>query len=551
MVSKLSFIDWVSITVILSYSFCCLRKCKKDALIEQSGSCFFLTSSLAIMTTLLPVFKLKNLLSHLDDNEFDGVFTKLRMNFGREYVMELMCSSAISSLLQNENHDSMDKITDIVTTIIRQKNQRRDPRVPAQQHITKLPTSVVGEIASYLPQRSYFRFTATNRKMFVDCHSPNRLSTLHLASRSLTDYSSISLQSYPKLSKLIFKLPRARSLSTINENCRRLKSVVILVDDINLCDGTALETNLHEFMVKNASGFYNVTTLAIYRRTAMIQSSLLIRLLSLFPNLNHLSLSGIGFRTSSMLQQLPSVCPSIRQLFCYVVPDDISILRTLSSTLDTLSLNQGSIDPVGLSFDNFDWLKLERLCLMAPSRNVMSQFLENAKRLKQICFAPNVYACSARMTAQGVGLMTRELFTDYPSLEFIYISTRGHFERICNSIHSGLYHTRKLERELLEIALHLDSSEIEDLDDFICNISKILTVISVSKTKQWMMTLEPHQQYDSRPMVKAIRELIDSYPGLDIKLLYRSTNTLVVGNSECKALPHRHWWNDCMAISFY
>ena len=147
--------------------------------------------------------------------------------------------------------------------------------------------------------------------------------------------------------------------------------------------------------------------------------------------------------------------------------------------------------------------------------------------------------------------MTKRLCTDYPSLEFIYISTRGHFERICNAIHNGLYHTRKLKRGFVEIALHLDSSEIEHLEDFMCNISKILMVISGSKTKQWMVTLERHKGYNLKGMAKAIREFICSYPMLDITLRHHSRTTLIIGNAGCKASPHEHWWNDGFTISFY
>ena len=60
------------------------------------------------------------------------------------------------------------------------------------------------------------------------------------------------------------------------------------------------------------------------------------------------------------------------------------------------------------------------------------------------------------MTAPEIEAMTKKLITDHPSFEFIYISTRGHFGMICNSIYDGLFNTRKVERKCLEIGLHLD-----------------------------------------------------------------------------------------------
>ena len=44
--------------------------------------------------------------------------------------------------------------------------------------------------------------------------------------------------------------------------------------------------------------------------------------------------------------------------------------------------------------------------------------------------------------------------------------------------------------ELLEIALHLDSSAITNLEDFMCSLSKIIITLGGSQTMQWMVTLE-------------------------------------------------------------
>ena len=193
-------------------------------------------------------------------------------------------------------------------------------------------------------------------------------------------------------------------------------------------------------------------------------------------------------------------------------------------------------------------------CTLPPTRtlNVMDQFLEKAKGLKQISFIPNINTGRKQpMTATEIESMTKKLLTDHPSLEFIYLSTRGHFERICNAIHQGLFRTQSRERNSLEIKLHLDCSEIEDLTDFMCNIHKIVVVLSGSKTKEWMLTLERHKFYRLNPMAKAIGNLISSYPGLDIKLLHHSWSTLIIGNSECRALTHQHWWNDIYRTDFY
>ena len=468
--------------------------------------------------------------------------------------MQLLCSSMMPTSPQSGNPDSIDSITRTVATIM----EERDPGshnsdAPIKKCISDLPRALVGEIASYLTRRSYSRFLGTNRKFFVDCHFPNRLTKLQL--HSLTDYSRVPLQTYTQLSDLRFRLPYFKTFNTntIAGHCLKLRTLRIHLKGVadDLSGPRALEIYLPLFMAQNKTGFRNVTTLIITNNKPE-RSDLLIKLLEFFPALTHLKIINIGFTKVTVVQKIPAVCPSIRQLFCRGMGADAFVLDSLKATVDTLSwfLRYGVVQDMSSS----DLSNLRRVCLVAPPRQLIEQFLENAKKLKQICFVPNVgQTRRQQMTDEEIGMITKQLFTEYSSLEFIYISTRGHFERICHSIHNGLYRTRKLKREFLEIALHLDCSEIEDLDDFMCNISKILMVIGGSKTKQWMVILERHQKFCLKPMATAIFKFTRSRAaaGLDITVLRYSFTKLIIGNSRCKVLPHRRWWNDGIKAVFY
>ena len=504
------------------------------------------------MSTSVALSKFNKLIPRLKDQEFDALFTTMRVQFGRQYMMELLTSS----LPLSQTKDSIDKIVSIAATIIRQ-------RKPPKRRFVDLPKSLIGEIASYLKQKSFVRFARTNHKIFADCHSPNALTNLDLI--GLTDYSLIPLGNYPNLRRLKFRLPQMDTFQSdvMNVHCPRLETLCIYVDGVgsrNITDGHSFGVYLERFIVRNVGGFRNVTTLCIRKRapTMMVTTNRLIRLFSLFPNLVHLRLH-CSMRCS-IPKSLTTLCPSIQQLFVRGLRDDISLLRSFRTMLDTLTWNLRSSDSMDLLSDTSDsstdwlsWSKLRRLCLMAPTQNVMDHFLENANSLKQICFVPNTRSpkWKQHMNAQQIGMTTKRLFTDYPLLEFIYISTRGHFERICHSIHCGLYRIRKSKRKYLEIALHLDCSEIDALADFMCNISKILMVLSGAKIKQWMLSLVRNKRYDLKPMAKAIRELISSYPGLNMKLSRRLWTQLTVTNKKCKALCHDHWWNDCVKTDFY
>ena len=500
-----------------------------------------------IMCSLPQIIKLKCLTAQLTDKEFDGLFTELREEFGREYVMQLLCASMMPTSPQVDNRNSIESITRTVAKII----EERDPSSQNSDEsdkkcITDLPRALVGEIASYLKRKSYSRLAETNRKIFVDCHFPNRLTRLDVP--KLTDYSRIPLQNYSQLRQLGFRLPYFITFNTpsIATHCPQLKTLVICLNDTtdDISGPAALEVYLDLFFAENSGGFRNVTNLVITNRKPE-KSDLIIKLLEVFPALTYLKCVNIGFSTITVAQEVATVCPSIRKLFCRGMAYDVFAVGGLKTTLETLSWSSRySVVP---ELPCGDWSNLRRLCLRAPARKVMKQFLVNAKKLKQICFVPNVGQTRRQpMTDEEIGMIAKQLFTDYSSLEFIYISTRGHFERICDSIHSGLYRTRELKREFLEIALHLDCSEISDLEDFMCNISKILMVISGSRIKQWMLTLEQHQKYSFKQIAKVLRKFIRSYlvSGFDIKILHRSSATLIVGNSRCTALSHRRWWND-------
>ena len=97
--------------------------------------------------------------------------------------------------------------------------------------------------------------------------------------------------------------------------------------------------------------------------------------------------------------------------------------------------------------------------------------------------------------------------------------------------------------------------EITDTTDFVCLLSRILLTLSKSNIREWMVILERHVNhrpyFDMRPIVTAIQEFTDMYPGLDIEQLSRSPTKLVIGNSGCKMKRHESWWDDCFQIHFY
>ena len=77
------------------------------------------------MASLLHSLKIKNVMAQLTDTEFDTFFAKLRHDFGREYLLRLVCGPIVSPSHQSPvTLVSMDTVSAFVSTII----EERDPK---------------------------------------------------------------------------------------------------------------------------------------------------------------------------------------------------------------------------------------------------------------------------------------------------------------------------------------------------------------------------------------------------------------------------------------
>ena len=463
-----------------------------------------------------------------------------------------ICSPMMPSPPKTNKNQSFNEISTTIASVTESREPNHPKSIESEQkRMTNVPAQLVGEISSFLDQQSYSRFSSTNRKMFVDCNSPNRLTKMELL--KLNQIRNVNFSEYPQLRYLQYSVHRDDSLSSravsISDYCHRLETLFISI-------GVGSDRELQQFVDSNSSGFDAVKTLVIWSRsTVSIRSKCFIQLLSLFPALKYLRIRKLAFNSPIHSDQLLATCPHIEKLFCDESWNELVILNGYSSKLDTLTLHPRHPD----DFNSFpiNWPKLHRLGLREPSYSMMDQLLVNAKKLKQICFAPVCYQTyvsqsrEQRMTASEIGKMTTKLFSEYPSMDFIYISTMGHFERICNSIHQGLFRSQKVERNTLILGLFIQSTEFEDSTDFMCNISKILTALSGSNTKRWKLKLQFDQSINSKEMRNVIEMFLGSYPGSGMNLQYCSSNVVLIGNGRGKVRTPKRWWNDCLNLGFF
>lgn len=199
---------------------------------------------------------------------------------------------------------------------------------------------------------------------------------------------------------------------------------------------------------------------------------------------------------------------------------------------------------------------LKRICLCALTSTVRIDAILNAnKSLHQIAFIPNV--CNPPVPSfadEVVKDITKRYILEQKSLEFFYVSTRRHFEAICDGIHRGIFMTKKLARKQMEITLNVDIQEISSAEEFVCSISKIVQILGISEIEEWIVCVDAHygsrglEVFDLDPMKLVLEELARSID--NVSLIKGSIMSLVIGNA-AEMSRHVHWWHQPIHIPYY
>ena len=230
---------------------------------------------MSALTALVDSIKFQLLVKQLDDVEFDTFLAKLWRRNGKGTVMQL---------LQSEYEEQHLPIRD----------QPRRHETTTGNSLADTPSQLIGEIASFLDYSSYISFSSTNRKMFVDCNSPNRLTQLDLSKFAVND-PSFCWKNYPKLNCLYLNLHQMPSLNisraAITQHCPVLRTLCLDAHR-NEEDPTY---SIDDFIADNIGTCGAINTLALFgfQKKEALNSQQLTRLLTEFPALTRLELVGM------------------------------------------------------------------------------------------------------------------------------------------------------------------------------------------------------------------------------------------------------------------
>ena len=171
---------------------------------------------MASATPLVSVLKFKSLNARLLDTEFDTFMSKMWRIVGREEILKLLCTPFLKEsndapVVNGGRSNLLDTMTTITSDIIQDRDTNSNPRT--KPNINNMPSCLVGTVASFLNQWDYIDFSTTNRKIYVDCNSPNRLQQLILD--RCNDYSTVPLKQFLQIRFLKFNLKQISEFKVV------------------------------------------------------------------------------------------------------------------------------------------------------------------------------------------------------------------------------------------------------------------------------------------------------------------------------------------------
>ena len=522
---------------------------------------------------LISLLKFKHLSAQLNDSEYDLFVCKLWRRLGKEQFSRALCALHMQKQWTVDRVNVQWKVADmmamceIVSEIRKKRETDRNPCTALD--ITNLPSSLVGEVASYLSQKSYSTFSMTNRKIAIDCNSPNRLQKLDLyRNDTFAEYPHFSMEQFTQIKAVRFKLAHFAQLQIKPGDafgaCNQLQTMII--------DGrNSKQQDVDLFINDSSRCFVSIQSLSLCHfgsrdrsaaSSSVLDSGRFIKMLSKFKALEHLKLFLVneaqGFESFD-IGQIQSICPQITSFAANgSLRQSISpFLVSMCPQLDSLCVDGSSLRNVIVA--NCDVSRLKRLCLSAFKIPEVRSLLFSNKNLREISWIPNINPTAApRLKTQDVEDTVKQILIEQPLLEYLYVSTRGHLEAICNGIHRGLFMSKKVKRKEFEIALDVDVREISNAEEFLCGITRIIHALGMCDIKRWIVCVDAHwpQRFDWESMEKSMKESVKWC--LLTVAVRGSSKRFIISNDCTRGFPltyskcrYSKWWQRGFVIPYY
>eukprot|EP01083_Nonionella_stella_P167231 561478_1 len=246
--------------------------------------------------------------------EFRHLITQLthgeRVAFLSELVesrLDIVLSGLFHHFAQSNQINEVNHFNKSLSDIIQSRKVKPETVSTRNIKLHQFPTAIIGYTASFLNQLDYINFSMSNRSIYLGCNSPNLLHALDLT--KISDYSSIDLASFPSVTNL--QIDPSKVLSSQPFDLPLFNQVMTLE-----LASTKQRGWVQQFLNQNIVNCGTVTTLncevcADVTADVEMKRNEFLTLLTQFPNLKHLTLSGVIVTDDFTAQELMDLCPKI------------------------------------------------------------------------------------------------------------------------------------------------------------------------------------------------------------------------------------------------
>ena len=500
---------------------------------------------------VLSMSRFMDISAQLSATEMDAFMTRLWRTAGRDRILQFLCTS-LPSFAANQKHvDLLPTASGVVSSIIaeRESDEEHSDAIPIK--LPDLPSCLVGEIASNLWFYDYIAFSMTNRKIFVDCNSPNRLQELLLAQSD--DYSALRLHHFPQTKYLGFQLSRITELNQINGQIfsgnNQIQRIDVALDDVK-------DSDIDIFFIDQSPCFSSIQTLDLHvsETNDGFSAVRFLKFLSKFPELKefHLYRMDMDFMEEEMNpDDFRSLYPMISELHLNYFYPMSPLLASWGSKITTLTIKPMGSDEYHEDLSQCELPLLKRLRFAERDLSRSLTYLNMASNASEISFIPYDKS-EPKMSDQEVRFAVN-LCIARPHLEFLYVSTAGYLRSICDAIKCGLNETKGIEREWMEIALEVDIQTISNAEQFVKSVLYVTEAFIGSKLVEWMFIIEfkrvKNADSDDKggqdttrhnAVLDALRE--SSILQASVELQCSTTKEIVIVSKDCVKERHEKWW---------
>eukprot|EP01083_Nonionella_stella_P184593 670786_1 len=459
-----------------------------------------------------------HLISQLTHDERVGFVSSLAIAQTR---MDLVFTSLFTHIAKTNQINEANHLNESLSDIINSRKDKPKAILTNNIRLHQLPRALIGYTASFLPQMDYVKFAMSNRSIYLGCNSPNLLHDLDLSGK---DYSSINLEAFPSIKSLhiepstVIELP----YTFASPNFKHVNTLTL---DAHYACGW-----VQQFLNLNIVNCESVTTLdcldfgSADPEVDMETNDFLI-LLTRFPNLKYIKLSGVFVADDITAQGIANLCSNVVGLHLDGGVGQIEDLIPLfAKKLKHLSFARTD-DPL-IDFNTLSFDALEELQLFSPNNQTFDGIVNSALNVNKILMTqiPNEphWPSDSTMSNTNIRNGMIKLIDKCQRLKYMCLAIQSTaFCSAMEGIEAGLLKTKRQHRMELKMVIHAWGLNIKP-NAFQLNVGRIVNSLESMSINDFMFSMEFHDA-DDNELAKMFEDL-HNIVSIDTKIFLYPTD---------------------------